>query len=659
MKGGNDSCPPRLNTYLGIPDQEIESIRRAVGDVRDGGAASASPSAAESECPRICRFRASRERWEANHEGIADCGWVGSGCPHHRALLGGFISMPAPECHLYYFKLFSHVAMSVDERVHLIYSDIGCQLGWQAYAADAYLHDPEAYKRAIDLVIKVGWWHATGHAESCQLLNSALYHPGAGRTVGEQMEPMWQRFAPLIDTFRRCTADRRKDFFSHAVHQHNEEMEPGTFKMLKDNLRLALAKKKRLDKTITEVLVDAAALLCLTLPAAAPSLLLPLLLGWANDLTAIQTLSEDASARPDWRAEWVVKRVQLGHVAGLVKAEGEATLRLLFPSGGSPLVASVDKLSDAVDKLEQANSDAIYAAGWSNPDTAVLRATPSFAAAFEAARTALVKCFERSAARFVCAIASVDEILKRRVLNTSAISFAGLKASRLKHLEALTRQLTLRQWWASFSLADNGPTADWKAGLPTLTTEVLKGPPLPWDAADAAVPAPAASQTAPPASFGSAEHPAITLARARRHQLPLSIIMRLRTLDAELKRTVEAIDIVPVEEERAKRCVLWSRTRAGEEIGARALELSELKQRGGALDVAATPLKDANQLFSRIKELEGELLILRGRSAQLDDLYRDFTPSTLARFSSRIATLNPNGTRGTKRPRLYKPSQRR
>ena len=133
-------------------------------------------------------------------------------------------------------------------------------------------------------------------------------------------------------------------------------------------------------------------------------------------------------------------------------------------------------------------------------------------------------------------------------------------------------------------------------------------------------------------------------ARARRHLVPLSSVMRLRTLDPEKERTQEEIDLVPVEVERVIACLTWCRARAGEAIDTRAAELLSLKRDGRELDLAATPPTEAIQLFSRIDELEGELLILRGRLVKLDKLHRTFTDPEL---SHRIK--NCVGKRGIKR----------
>ena len=161
----------------------------------------------------------------------------------------------------------------------------------------------------------------------------------------------------------------------------------------------------------------------------------------------------------------------------------------------------------------------------------------------------------------------------------------------------------------------------------TTCSDVLKGPPLPWDAT--------ASSVAP----GSAVEPISAGAHARRHFVPLSVVVRFRSLDAEQDRTTEELKLLPIEVDRAQACVAWSRTRVCEEIDARLAELTELKRRGLAADLsAAAPEEDGLLLFSRIDLLEGELPILRSRLSQLERLERGLTQTSL---SSRVlkATL--------------------
>ena len=635
-RGGNASCSAQLRSYTGGPDEEIENIRcNVISDAaRDNG--SAHSPAAESACPSVCNLRFSQKSWLKNHAGIADCGWVGSCCRHLIALQGGFLNMPAPECHIFYFKLLDEIVVNGIEDVDIFYLDIGCQLAasWLVYAKNKYQHDEVLYARAMALVIKVGWMHVMGHDEACQLENSAMYYHGAARTVGEQMEPLWQKISPLISTLRRCTADRRRDILNLALQQMNEEQETGLLKMLLDKLELAITKLTALDDAIKYLLRDSSIVLETTVAGA-----LTLLRGWADELTLIQTQAANAPLAPlEWRAEWIIERVQLDHVQRL--GNGEATMRLLFSSGGeSPLVASADKLRDSVAKLERMHLADLHADGWDSPTSSILRVAPGFPAAFDSARAALLLGFERAAARLSCAIASIDETLRRSNPNSTGISFSGLKNSRRKHELSLVHQLELRLWWSSFSLERDAPAESWKDGLSTLVAEVLKGPPFPWDVDAAAIPA-------PPVVLGAEEDRDFARARALRHLLPLSTIMRFRTLDAEKERTKEEIELVPIEVERAAACVAWSRVRAGKEIGTRLSELSELELRGRGLDLTptVTPQAEANQHFSKIEELEGELLILRGRLVKLDELHRAFTDPGL---SDRIRKCV--GKRGMKR----------
>ena len=62
--------------------------------------------------------------------------------------------------------------------------------------------------------------------------------------------------------------------------------------------------------------------------------------------------------------------------------------------------------------------------------------------------------------------------------------------------------------------------------------------------------------------------------RARRHLVPLSIIVRFRALLAELDRTMEEIELLTIEVGRARDFVAWSRTRVVVEIERRVAELA-------------------------------------------------------------------------------------
>ena len=330
-----------------------------------------------------------------------------------------------------------------------------CQVDWVAYATKKYANDPDAFIRAMRLIIKVGWLHSMGHTPRCQLLHGALFAPGTARTVGEQMEPMWKKLSPLVPSTRRMTYDHRIDTFSIALHHMNEEQEDGLSTLLLQKLRLAYSKKAGLEASMKALLGSASGFLSAPGAPCTPEVARFLLIEWADALTTIQTMSEDASEPADWKSEWIIQRVQLGHVQFF--GEGEATLRLLFSNGGPLLGDSVQKLRDDVAKLERDHSDDLRASGWDSPITSDLRASVSFAAAFELARTSLLESYERRAAQKVCLIASIDDILRRTKSNNTGISYQCHRTSRNKYLQSLTHLLTLRQWWGSFDLALNAP----------------------------------------------------------------------------------------------------------------------------------------------------------------------------------------------------------
>ena len=124
-EGGNALCCGTLDHFVGEPNRKIEATRATVvaDAVREGGTP---PPPSDFECPRACRLRCSRVKWLALHKQIADCGWAGSCCRHLFALREGYLSMAAPECHLFYFYLFDKIVMEGgDEHVDIIHLDIG------------------------------------------------------------------------------------------------------------------------------------------------------------------------------------------------------------------------------------------------------------------------------------------------------------------------------------------------------------------------------------------------------------------------------------------------------------------------------------------------------------------------------------------------------
>ena len=187
--------------------------------------------------------------------------------------------------------------------------------------------------------------------------------------------------------------------------------------------------------------------------------------GGAEDRGGAQP--EDAADTSDWTSRWVILRVKLGHVQRL--GAGEATLRLLFSTGGNPLEDHVARLRAAVEKLELDHSAELHAEGWDTPLTSALRANPSFVATFQLARSALLKGFERSAARYVGLVALIDETLLRRGLKKHGHQLQRpSKQPREAPPILIPRTGSTAERWKDFSLESNKPAQNWINGVDKL-----------------------------------------------------------------------------------------------------------------------------------------------------------------------------------------------
>lgn len=116
-----------------------------------------------------CHPRLHCDREFSQRSSILDeCGMVGGVCSHGQPLAGWFMAMPAPERSLFYDALVSKGCTAAV--LDILYLDIGCSYKrhWELYMGHA----------AGPTHVKVPWWHAKTHGESCYLQNSGMYHPG-------------------------------------------------------------------------------------------------------------------------------------------------------------------------------------------------------------------------------------------------------------------------------------------------------------------------------------------------------------------------------------------------------------------------------------------------------------------------------------------------
>lgn len=122
----------------------------------------------DAQVEHNCHPHLSCARETSVSSGISDeHGLVGAVCAHGQPLLGLMAAMPAPERLVYYDLLTSRLQELVD--LGVMYLDTGC-----TFSAHWRLHMPGAPR----FVIKVPWWHARGHGESCYLTFSGFYYPG-------------------------------------------------------------------------------------------------------------------------------------------------------------------------------------------------------------------------------------------------------------------------------------------------------------------------------------------------------------------------------------------------------------------------------------------------------------------------------------------------
>jgi hypothetical protein len=202
---------PVFSTYFGKADQLVqEAVAR--GKQHSGTAAAEDPAEADSgsSCPHP---RLSCARSTSQRGGILDIfGVAGACCTHGFPIEGCFVHMYAPEQYSYYDAIFTHVVLA-ERDVQDMYLDFNCLYErWWNRVTDVEVKQQQEHTRFL-----IPELHAKGHGISCYRAKSSMYHQGAARRIGEQMEQLWSKCRPYNST-RYMAARNRHDFLDDALY---------------------------------------------------------------------------------------------------------------------------------------------------------------------------------------------------------------------------------------------------------------------------------------------------------------------------------------------------------------------------------------------------------------------------------------------------------
>lgn len=98
-----------------------------------------------------------------------------------------------------------------------LYLDINCQYRphWRR-VTPASIQQQHQQHQQHSMRFLIPEMHAKSHGQACYQANSSMYHPNAGRPVGEQMEQLWALCRPF-NTTRYMAAYNRLDFLDDAL----------------------------------------------------------------------------------------------------------------------------------------------------------------------------------------------------------------------------------------------------------------------------------------------------------------------------------------------------------------------------------------------------------------------------------------------------------
>jgi hypothetical protein len=143
---------------------------------------------------------------------------AGACCAHGFPLEQCFISMPTPEQFAFYDTILNDVILQ-ERTIMDLYLDINCQYRphWRRVTpAGIQQQQQQQQQQQHPMRFLIPEMHAKSHGQACYQANSSMYHPNAGRPVGEQMEQLWALCRPF-NTTRYMAAYNRLDFLDDAL----------------------------------------------------------------------------------------------------------------------------------------------------------------------------------------------------------------------------------------------------------------------------------------------------------------------------------------------------------------------------------------------------------------------------------------------------------
>ncbi|KIY61212.1 hypothetical protein CYLTODRAFT_328727, partial [Cylindrobasidium torrendii FP15055 ss-10] len=121
--------------------------------------------------------------------------------------------------------------------------NVGCQ--WKIHLFDRMAEMPDYMKAGADeknIVVSLPVWHAGGHKDGCEAMETLRNKWGAGMTEGEAVERIWALLNQRAYATREMHADTRHAALEDHFDRHNFEM----------NLRLVVLLDKRLAVALEE-----------------------------------------------------------------------------------------------------------------------------------------------------------------------------------------------------------------------------------------------------------------------------------------------------------------------------------------------------------------------------------------------------------------------
>jgi hypothetical protein len=171
---------PRFQRFFGKVNSEVAANLKAVH---------APAKTHEDEGVCTANLSCARRHATARATELDEKCVVGFSCTHGVPLQGLFLSSPTHEQFRLYDMLLkecAHQENTPSRQLAGLVLDINCQYEAHVRNLDAEFASSHAFL--------IGWLHSkSGHNLDCQLRYSAMFAPGTGRLIGENMEHIWVR----------------------------------------------------------------------------------------------------------------------------------------------------------------------------------------------------------------------------------------------------------------------------------------------------------------------------------------------------------------------------------------------------------------------------------------------------------------------------------